>query len=265
MSAPNSQEGSDQQAVGGLKAAEIALSDPLKAETRKARLYLLGVSLVGITIVRTGLVPQEITTLGITFGEADRRSLLSMLALVIVYFAFAFAIYGVSDFIAWRYAYSNVHWSELRTEVEVTWNRRERAKEAQAKIQREKQAVHTALAKAMMEARKVLRKSQEDVPDVTSEMVESLPEELRTEIEELQRNLKQALEKELESNVWQYPVSIDSRESGLDALSLVNPEVQRAIARYSTFAPTVSWVRALFEFLLPLLVGFYASYTLLSA
>lgn len=70
---PTSSDGPEQHARPSvLKSAKIALGDPLREETRKARLYLLGTSMVGITIVYTGLVPQEITTLGITFGEADR-------------------------------------------------------------------------------------------------------------------------------------------------------------------------------------------------
>jgi hypothetical protein len=102
VTAPNSSERSEQPAFSArlmavessrLKAAELALADPLKEETRKARLYLLGVSMVGIAIVWTGLVPQEITTLGITFGQADRRALLLILALVVVYFLTAFAVY----------------------------------------------------------------------------------------------------------------------------------------------------------------------------
>jgi len=129
VSPSNSQEG-EQSTRSSLRAAEIALSDPLKAETRKARLYLLGVSLVGITIVQTGLVPQEITTLGLTFGEADRKSLLSILALVVVYFLVAFAVYGVSDFFAWRYAYANARWPEMEEEDRKKADVSHRSKEA---------------------------------------------------------------------------------------------------------------------------------------
>ena len=101
MTDPNSSEGSEQSTITSvLRSAEIALSDPLKEETRKARLYLLGLSTVGIAIVKTGLVPREITTLGIKFGEADPQVLLDILALVILYFLVAFAVYGVSDFLA---------------------------------------------------------------------------------------------------------------------------------------------------------------------
>jgi len=42
-------------------------------------------------------------------------------------------------------------------------------------------------------------------------------------------------------------------------------QVQKIISRYTRLSPKVSWVRALFEFLLPLLVGAFAIYALLSA
>ena len=86
----------------GSPGTDPSFLDPLSEETRKARLYLLGASTVGITIVVTGLVPTEIRTLGITFAQADRRSLLFMLALVIAYFLVAFIIYAAADFLAWR-------------------------------------------------------------------------------------------------------------------------------------------------------------------
>jgi hypothetical protein len=96
------------QTTSGIREAEVALTDPLREVTRKDRLYLLALSIVSITIVKTGLVPQEITTLGIVFAEADRKSLLSMLAIVILYFLLGFVIYAFSDFLVWRAAYKDV-------------------------------------------------------------------------------------------------------------------------------------------------------------
>lgn len=85
-------------------AQDIRLRDPLSEVTRKERLYLLGISTVGITIESTGLIPSEITTLGIKFGEADQDALLYILALVIAYFLAAFILYAASDFLSWRLA-----------------------------------------------------------------------------------------------------------------------------------------------------------------
>ncbi|QIN83739.1 hypothetical protein GBA63_14680 [Rubrobacter tropicus] len=66
----------------------------------------MGVSTAGIVVVRTGLIPSEITTLGIRFAQADRASLLTVLALVVLYFLAAFGVYAFSDFLAWRSAFA---------------------------------------------------------------------------------------------------------------------------------------------------------------
>ena len=80
----------------------LRLRDPLSEITRKERLYLLGISTVGITIEYTGLIPSEITTLGIKFGQANQNALLYILALVIAYYLAAFVIYAASDYFTWR-------------------------------------------------------------------------------------------------------------------------------------------------------------------
>ena len=38
--------------------AEVLVGDPLSEVTRKTRLYLLAVSLIGVAMVRTSLVPR---------------------------------------------------------------------------------------------------------------------------------------------------------------------------------------------------------------
>jgi hypothetical protein len=58
-------------------------------------------SAIGIIIVFTGLIPTEITTLGIKFAEADRKSLLFIFAFVVGYFLFAFLFYALSDYLEW--------------------------------------------------------------------------------------------------------------------------------------------------------------------
>jgi hypothetical protein len=244
VTAPNSSSGDSerQPTISGLTAAEIALSDPLKAETRKARLYLLGVSMVGITIVYTGLVPQEVSTLGITFGEADRQSLLGILALVILYFLVAFAVYGVTDFLAWRYAYANVHWGELQAE-------------AQRRTEEGLRAAEVA-DKEFEEARK------------------EFEQEARREVEEARRESEKELQTAEESpelSSWPPRINVRKmkalreRDRGRQAARWA--AVQRAAIgkKYSTLSPGVSWARALFEFLLPLVVGLYAIYALLTA
>lgn len=80
-------------------------SDPLSSLARKERTYLLGVSLAGIVVATTGVIPSEISNLGIKFDRADRTAFLAILAAVTVYYLFAFLLYGLTDFLAWTFAY----------------------------------------------------------------------------------------------------------------------------------------------------------------
>lgn len=81
--------------------AERDVYDPLSEVTRKERRLLLGMSTIGIAIVRTGLLPTKISALGIEFGAADQRSLLNILAVITAYFLVAFVVYAASDWVAW--------------------------------------------------------------------------------------------------------------------------------------------------------------------
>jgi uncharacterized membrane protein YeaQ/YmgE (transglycosylase-associated protein family) len=83
---------------------DVAVRDPLSPVTRKERLYLLAVSVIGIAILRTGLVPSKIATFGIVLDKPDRNALLFLLALVTVYFLGAFIIYAASDYVTRREA-----------------------------------------------------------------------------------------------------------------------------------------------------------------
>lgn len=81
---------------------EVKLSDPLSGVARKKRKFLLGSSILGITIVKAGFVPTKISALGIEFAKADQNSLLSVLGIIILYFLIAFLIYAASDIITWH-------------------------------------------------------------------------------------------------------------------------------------------------------------------
>jgi hypothetical protein len=85
--------------------AQVAIRDPLSEVTRNERRFLLGVSIIAIALVRTGLVPSKISALGIEFSQTDQKSLLFVLALVTSYFVAAFLLYAGSDFVAWRLAF----------------------------------------------------------------------------------------------------------------------------------------------------------------
>jgi hypothetical protein len=76
--------------------------DPLSADTRKTRLYVLAVSLIGVAMVQTGLVPTKIATFGIELEQPNRQALLLLIALVNIYFLIAFVIYAASDYRSWR-------------------------------------------------------------------------------------------------------------------------------------------------------------------
>lgn len=78
--------------------------DPLSEITRKERRYLLAIAFVSIVAAKAGLVPTEISNLGITFSDVDRSILLKAAAVAIGYFTAAFVIYGISDFSVWQLA-----------------------------------------------------------------------------------------------------------------------------------------------------------------
>jgi hypothetical protein len=83
----------------------IKVKDPLSEVTRKERRSLLAVSLVALVIVKVGLLPEEITTLGIKFAAHDKGRLIILFVFIISFYLAAFMIYALSDFIAWRLAF----------------------------------------------------------------------------------------------------------------------------------------------------------------
>lgn len=83
------------------------LSDPLSDVARKERRNLLIASITGILIATAGLVPKHISALGIEFSPLAQNAFVILAALVVVYFVFAFAIYGISDFFIWRKKYQD--------------------------------------------------------------------------------------------------------------------------------------------------------------
>jgi hypothetical protein len=84
---------------------EIRVRDPLSDVTRKERKALLAASLIGLFIAKTGLLPTEVSALGVKFDFSDQKAILGVLALVTAYFLVGFALYAASDFLAWRWAF----------------------------------------------------------------------------------------------------------------------------------------------------------------
>lgn len=81
---------------------DLLLGDPLAEVTRKERRMLLGVSILAVALVKTGLVPTKIEALGVEFDRSNQQALLSILAVVTLYFFVAFIIYAAADFLSWR-------------------------------------------------------------------------------------------------------------------------------------------------------------------
>jgi hypothetical protein len=80
---------------------KVLLSGPLEETTRKERRFLLGVSLIAFTSVKAGLMPTEISALGIKCSQMNADWFLFILGLVVLYFWIAFLVYGICDGILW--------------------------------------------------------------------------------------------------------------------------------------------------------------------
>ena len=90
------------------------LTDPLSQSTRISRRNLLGMSALAIVSVHTGLMPTQISGLGITFSDSDQRALVSVMILGLIYFFLAFLLYAASDFLAWSNALLKQEATNLR-------------------------------------------------------------------------------------------------------------------------------------------------------
>jgi hypothetical protein len=79
---------------------------PWSDTTQKVRNQLLLVSVAGILMAAAGILPKEITALGLKVTDISQRALLITWALVVTYFTITFALYAYSDFI-------KGYWGEL--------------------------------------------------------------------------------------------------------------------------------------------------------
>lgn len=83
------------------------LTDLLREVTRKERRNLLAASTVGILVAKAGLVPTQLSTLGIQFTPPSQQVFVFLTACVVGYFTLAFSAYGVADFFVWRKKYQD--------------------------------------------------------------------------------------------------------------------------------------------------------------
>lgn len=83
------------------------LSDPLSEVTRKERRNLLAASTGGTLVATTGLVPTQVSALGVQFSPPEQQAFVLLLAVVVGYFIVAFILYGVADIFIWRKKYQD--------------------------------------------------------------------------------------------------------------------------------------------------------------
>ena len=110
---------------------ETALRDPVSNNTRQKRRKLLIISGMGVGIKKTGLIPTEISSLGINLSSSNQETFQIFLAFIVVYFLIGFLIYGFSDFIAWRIACNNASKISYLNFFNRLWNREFRNEEYQ--------------------------------------------------------------------------------------------------------------------------------------
>jgi len=81
------------------------LREPFTEVTRRTRRNFLAASVVGIVIVKVGLIPTKISAFGIDFTQSNQNALLNLITLVISYFGIAFFVYMLSELTAWQIAF----------------------------------------------------------------------------------------------------------------------------------------------------------------
>lgn len=77
------------------------ISDSLSSASRRERKNLLVASAFSLLFSLAGLVPKELSFLGITLTEPDQKHLIYIMASVILYFFLAFIFYCIPDAFIW--------------------------------------------------------------------------------------------------------------------------------------------------------------------
>lgn len=90
--------------MSDLLTEDLIAYDPLSEVTRKERRALLGISVLGVALVKVPLVPEKISTFGIDFSRPNQQTFLAIYAAIVLYFLAAFLIYAFTDYVAWRRA-----------------------------------------------------------------------------------------------------------------------------------------------------------------
>lgn len=81
---------------------DALLGDPMSETTRRERRSLLLVSFVGVAMTMTGLIPTQISSLGLEFGVKHPRAVSWLLLFIVFYLLCAFVLYGYADYRSWQ-------------------------------------------------------------------------------------------------------------------------------------------------------------------
>lgn len=74
------------------------LDDPVSEQTRKVRRALLGFSAAGILAAKGRIIPKKISAFGLEFQDLNQEAIVSVSAMIMIFFVLSFFIYSVSDF-----------------------------------------------------------------------------------------------------------------------------------------------------------------------
>lgn len=94
------------------------LREPFTPPILKLRRNLLIVATIGLVMSWTGLVPKEITMLGVKFEQTEQTSLLLIAGVIVLYHLVTFVIYFISEAQAtaierWRGAFEELDGTPL--------------------------------------------------------------------------------------------------------------------------------------------------------
>lgn len=78
---------------------QILLQDPLSRTSRQERSRLLLASLSALVVAKAGIIPTKIAALGLEFTPSNRKAMIVLIGIVVLYFLIAFATYAFFDII----------------------------------------------------------------------------------------------------------------------------------------------------------------------
>lgn len=102
------------------------LADPLSPIARSERRNLLLAAAAGILVAKVGLIPTQLSALGISLTVTNQSAFVIVVIFTVIYFLGAFFFYGLADFLIWRKKYQdyleqveryNQNWTEGNQEA----------------------------------------------------------------------------------------------------------------------------------------------------